>query len=102
LKDWALWVAFVCAFFFMNKSFHRITNKYNPPVKTGTQSDKLGLHQHHNQQSRTAAKTQTPKLTTYQHIQQTHPPKTKVEAQRATTENKKTSVKTSSKTYISY
>jgi hypothetical protein len=86
----------------MNKSFHRTTNKNNPPVKTGTQSDKPGLHQQHIQQSRTATKTQTPNLTTYQHIQETHPPKTKVEAQRATTENNKTTIKTSSKTYISY
>jgi hypothetical protein len=49
----------------LNKSFHRTTNKNNPPVKTGTQSDKPRLHQHHSQQSRTAAKTQRPYLTTY-------------------------------------
>jgi hypothetical protein len=31
-------------FFLMNKSFHRTTNNYNTPVKTGTQSQQ-GLQQ---------------------------------------------------------
>jgi hypothetical protein len=51
-------------------------------VKTRTQSNKLGLHLHHRQQNKTAAKTQRPK----QHIQQTHPAEAKSEAQKAATE----------------
>jgi hypothetical protein len=57
----------------MNKSFQRNNKQFNPPIKTGTQSNKLGLHLHHRQQNRTAVKTQRPK----QHIQQTHPAEAK-------------------------
>jgi hypothetical protein len=36
----------------MNKSFHWTTKQNNPPVKTGTQSNRHGLHLQHNQQAK--------------------------------------------------
>jgi hypothetical protein len=64
-------------------------------VKTGTQSGQPELHQHHNQQNRTAARHKHPNLTTYLPKKQTRPTATKAEALRATIENSKATIKTS-------
>jgi hypothetical protein len=92
---------FIFVFLWMNEIFHRTTNKYNPTVKTGTQSVQPRLQQHLSLQKTELQARHTQFLQANNQKQQTHPTAAKEEALKATTK-KRRSNQYKPKTTISY
>jgi hypothetical protein len=83
----------------MNEIFHRRTNKYNPTVKTGTQSEQPRL-QHLTLQKTKLQARHTQSLQANNPKQQTHPTTAKEEALKAKKKKKKEAINSSQKQQI--